>query len=116
MRNGIRRIELLDNQCCAVDAARKSISFLAERICGKCTPCREGIVTLLDALTRIATGKGAAADLDLLQETAEVMQDCSLCAVGAAAPNPIISAMRYFKPDYEAHINGRQCPSGACKK
>jgi TPP-dependent indolepyruvate ferredoxin oxidoreductase alpha subunit len=106
----------MDDQTCMVDVARYFISFLTEESCGKCTPCREGLRTSLDVLNRITQGKGSPADIDQLQEIAEVMQDCCLCALGTSAPNPVLSTLRYFKAEYDAHIKDHQCPGGVCKE
>jgi NADH-quinone oxidoreductase subunit F len=107
---------VMDDQTCMVDVARYFISFLTEESCGKCNPCREGLRTSLDTLERITQGKGVPGDLDLLQEMAEVMQDCCLCALGTSAPNPVLSTIRYFKDEYEAHIKEHRCPGGVCKE
>jgi NADH:ubiquinone oxidoreductase subunit F (NADH-binding)/(2Fe-2S) ferredoxin/NAD-dependent dihydropyrimidine dehydrogenase PreA subunit len=107
---------VMDDQTCMVDVARYFISFLTEESCGKCTPCREGLRTSLDVLNRITQGKGSPADIEQLQEIAEVMQDCCLCALGTSAPNPVLSTLRYFKAEYDAHIKDHQCPGGVCKE
>ncbi|NLT66115.1 MAG: 4Fe-4S binding protein [Acidobacteria bacterium] len=106
---------VMDDQTCMVDVARYFISFLTEESCGKCTPCREGLRTSLETLERITQGKGVPEDLDLLQEIADVMQDCCLCALGTSASNPVLSTLRYFRDEYDAHIHLRQCPGGICK-
>ncbi len=107
---------VMDDQTCMVDIARYFIAFLTEESCGKCTPCREGLRTMLDTLERITQGKGTAGDLQQLQEMAEVMQDCCLCALGTSAPNPVLSTLHYFKDEYEAHIKEHRCPGGVCKE
>jgi NADH:ubiquinone oxidoreductase subunit F (NADH-binding)/(2Fe-2S) ferredoxin/NAD-dependent dihydropyrimidine dehydrogenase PreA subunit len=107
---------VMDDQTCMVDVARYFISFLTEESCGKCTPCREGLRTSLDTLERITQGKGVPGDLERLQEMAEVMQDCCLCALGTSAPNPVLSTIRYFKDEYDAHIKEHRCPGGVCKE
>jgi NADP-reducing hydrogenase subunit HndC len=106
---------VMDNETCMVDVARYFIAFLAEESCGKCVPCREGLRTSLDALTRITEGKGTEKDVELLHEIGAVMQDCCLCALGTSAPNPVLSTLRYFKQEYEAHIKDHVCPAGVCK-
>jgi ferredoxin len=106
----------MDDQTCMVDVARYFISFLTEESCGKCSPCREGLRSSLDILDRITQGKGSDGDVELLQEVAEVMQDCCLCALGTSAPNPVLSTIRYFKDEYDAHIKNHQCPGGVCKE
>jgi NADH:ubiquinone oxidoreductase subunit F (NADH-binding)/(2Fe-2S) ferredoxin/NAD-dependent dihydropyrimidine dehydrogenase PreA subunit len=107
---------VMDDQTCMVDVARYFIAFLTEESCGKCTPCREGLRTSLDILTRITQGKGTPSDIEQLQEISEVMQDCCLCALGTSAPNPVLSTLRYFKEEYDAHIKNHQCPGGVCKE
>ena len=107
---------VMDDQTCMVDVARYFIAFLTEESCGKCTPCREGLRTSLETLERITQGKGKPGDLDQLQEIAEVMQDCCLCALGTSASNPVLSTIRYFKEEYDAHIRDHVCPGGVCKE
>ncbi len=107
---------VMDEQTCMVDVARYFIAFLTEESCGKCTPCREGLKTMLDVLTRIGDGKGRMEDLGLLEEMGAVMQDCCLCALGTSAPNPVLSTLQYFRHEYEAHIRDKKCPGGVCKE
>jgi NADH:ubiquinone oxidoreductase subunit F (NADH-binding) len=107
---------VMDEQTCMVDVARYFISFLTEESCGKCTPCREGLKTMLDTLNRITEGKGKPEDIQLLKEMGEVMQDCCLCALGTSAPNPVLSTLEYFQKEYEAHIHDKKCPGGVCKE
>lgn len=107
---------VMDDQTCMVDVARYFISFLTEESCGKCVPCREGLRSSLDILNRITKGKGTAEDLELLQEIAEVMQDCCLCALGTSATNPVLSTIHYFKNEYDAHIKEHRCPAGVCSE
>jgi NADH:ubiquinone oxidoreductase subunit F (NADH-binding)/(2Fe-2S) ferredoxin/ferredoxin len=105
-----------DDRTCMVEAARFFIEFLTEESCGKCVPCREGLRHSMDVLTRVTQGRGRAEDLATLEEIGEVMQDCCLCALGTSAPNPVISTLRYFRDEYDAHIHHRVCPAGACKE
>jgi NADH:ubiquinone oxidoreductase subunit F (NADH-binding)/(2Fe-2S) ferredoxin/NAD-dependent dihydropyrimidine dehydrogenase PreA subunit len=107
---------VMDDETCMVDVARYFISFLTEESCGKCVPCREGLKTSLDALERITQGKGSPQDVDLLHEIGQVMQDCCLCALGTSAPNPVLSTIRYFRDEYDAHIKDHVCPAGICKE
>ena len=107
---------VMDDETCMVDVARYFIAFLAEESCGKCVPCREGLRTSLDALTRVTEGKGTENDVELLYEIGAVMQDCCLCALGTSAPNPVLSTLRYFRQEYEAHIKDHVCPAGVCKE
>ncbi len=107
---------VMDDQTCMVDVARYFISFLTEESCGKCTPCREGLRTSLEVLERITQGRGRPEDVDLLKEVGEIMQDCCLCALGTSAPNPVLSTIRYFSDEYDAHIRQHVCPAGVCKQ
>ncbi len=105
-----------DEQTCMVEAARFFIDFLTEESCGKCVPCREGLRSSMDVLTRITQGQGRPDDTDVLHEIGEVMQDCCLCALGTSAPNPVLSTIRYFRDEYDAHIFHKVCPAGVCKE
>jgi NADH:ubiquinone oxidoreductase subunit F (NADH-binding) len=82
--------------------------------CGKCTACREGTRRLVEILDRISHGQGAPADLDLLAEVAEAVKGSSLCGLGQTAPNPVLSTLRYFREEYEAHVVDHRCPAGKC--
>jgi len=105
---------VMDEHTCMVDVARYFIAFLTEESCGKCVPCREGLRTSLETLSRITEGLGKPEDVNLLCEISEVMQDCCLCALGTSAPNPVLSTIRYFKDEYDAHIRDHVCPAGMC--
>jgi NADH:ubiquinone oxidoreductase subunit F (NADH-binding)/(2Fe-2S) ferredoxin len=104
-----------DDHACMVDAARYFIEFLTEESCGKCVPCREGLRSCAEVLSRITQGKGRPEDVALLEEVAQVMKDCCLCALGTSAPDPVLTTIRYFKDEYDAHIEKHVCPAGACK-
>jgi len=106
---------VMDEDDCMVDVARYFLNFLSEESCGKCIPCREGIRQMLNILNRICDGEGRTGDIELLEELSEVVRDASLCALGQTAPNPVLSTIRYFKDEYEAHIKERRCPARACK-
>jgi NADH:ubiquinone oxidoreductase subunit F (NADH-binding)/(2Fe-2S) ferredoxin len=106
---------VMDDRTCMVDVARYFIGFLTEESCGKCTPCREGLRCSLDILTRITEGKGDESDIAVLEEMGGVMQDTCLCALGISAPNPVVSTLRYFRDEYDAHIRDHRCPAGVCK-
>jgi NADH-quinone oxidoreductase subunit F len=95
--------------------AKYFVSFLEGESCGKCLPCREGLQQMRDILTRIAEGKGKKGDITLLKELAELLQDAALCALGSQASNPVLSTLKHFHKEYEAHINRKQCPAGVCK-
>ncbi len=106
---------VMDEDTCMVDVAKYFLDFLTDESCGKCTPCREGIRQMLKILTNISKGKGREGDLELLEELAESTRDASLCALGGSAPNPVLSTIRYFRDEYEAHIKDRKCPAFVCK-
>lgn len=106
---------VMDEGTCMVDLAKYFISFTMEESCGKCTPCREGTKRLFEILTDISQGKGTEKDLIALEELALYVKDVSLCGLGGTAPNPILTALRYFKDEYLAHIVERRCPAGVCK-
>jgi len=106
---------VMDEKTCMVDVARYFTHFLSEESCGKCTPCREGVGRMLEILERICEGKGKSDDIDLLEEMSETILDSSLCALGGTAPNPVLSTIKYFRDEYDAHINDKRCPAGVCK-
>ena len=106
---------VMDDTTCMVDIARYFLNFLASESCGKCVPCREGIYQMLKILNRICAGEGRERDIELLEEIAEVVQMSALCALGQTAPNPVLSTIRYFRDEYEAHIREKRCPAGVCK-
>jgi NADH-quinone oxidoreductase subunit F len=107
-------IIVMDEGTCMVDVAKYFVHFLQEESCGKCLPCREGLKRMGEILDRITEGKGNGEDLSLLEELAEVVADTSLCGLGKTAPNPVLSALRYFRPEFEAHIHQKRCPAGVC--
>ena len=106
---------VMDENTCMVDVAKYFVNFLKDESCGKCTPCREGLIQMHKILTNICEGKGKKADISLLEELSETVIDSSLCQLGATAPNPILTTLRYFKDEYEAHINEKKCPAHVCK-
>jgi NADH:ubiquinone oxidoreductase subunit F (NADH-binding)/(2Fe-2S) ferredoxin/Pyruvate/2-oxoacid:ferredoxin oxidoreductase delta subunit len=106
---------VMDEDTCMVDIARYFIKFLTEESCGKCVPCREGLDRMLDILTDITEGKGKEEDIELLEELGGVIKELSLCALGGTAPNPVLSTLRYFRDEYEAHVRENRCPAGVCK-
>lgn len=105
---------VMDEETCIVDVARFFLNFTRAESCGKCTPCREGIKRMLEILDRIAAGEGKMEDLDLLERTALMVKNSALCGLGQTAPNPILSTLRYFRDEYEAHIKDKRCPAGVC--
>ena len=106
---------VMDEDTCMVDLARYFTKFLTEESCGKCLPCREGLDRMLDILTDITEGRGREGDIELLEELGSLIKETSLCALGNTAPNPVLSTIRYFRDEYEAHINEKRCPAGVCK-
>jgi len=108
-------IVILDEDTCIVDLARYFLNFTTAESCGKCTPCRVGLQSMLDVVRRITEGHGKARDIDTLKMIAEAISDSSLCALGRTAPNPILSTIKYFGDEYEAHISEGTCPSHVCK-
>jgi NADH-quinone oxidoreductase subunit F len=106
---------VMDDTTCMVDVARYFLNFLSDESCGKCIPCREGIHKMLKILNRICAGEGKKGDIELLEEIGAVVQVSALCALGTTAPNPVLSTIRYFRDEYEAHIREKRCPAGVCK-
>jgi len=106
---------VMDESTCMVDVAKYFVKFLTEESCGKCVPCREGLDRMLDILTDITEGNGKPGDIELLEELGGVIKDTALCALGGSAPNPVLSTIKYFREEYEAHINDGKCPAGVCK-
>jgi NADH:ubiquinone oxidoreductase subunit F (NADH-binding)/(2Fe-2S) ferredoxin/NAD-dependent dihydropyrimidine dehydrogenase PreA subunit len=105
---------VMDEGTCMVDVAKYFVHFLQEESCGKCLPCREGLKRMGEILDGITEGKGNEESLPLLEELAEVVADTSLCGLGKTAPNPVLSALRYFRPEFEAHIHQKRCPAAVC--
>lgn len=105
---------VMDEDTCMVDVALYFINFLMEESCGKCVPCREGLLRMGEILTDITKGRGRMEDLDLIQDLSEVLKDASLCGLGQTAPNPVMSTLKYFRDEYEAHIKDHKCPAGVC--
>ncbi len=106
---------VMDEDTCVVDVARYFIDFLCDESCGKCVPCREGLKHMREILTDIVEGKGHEGDIELLQEIASVMATASLCSLGTSAPNPVLTTIKYFRDEYEAHIKEKRCPALVCK-
>ncbi|MCL4425011.1 MAG: NADH-quinone oxidoreductase subunit NuoF, partial [Firmicutes bacterium] len=106
---------VLDEETCMVDLARSFMPLAASESCGKCTPCREGTKRMLEILTKITEGKAVMEDLDKLEHLALVVKDASLCGLGQTAPNPVLTTLRYFHHEYEAHISEKKCPAGVCQ-
>jgi len=106
---------IADEDTCMVDFARYFMHFTQEESCGKCVPCRIGTKAMLSTLERICAGDGQPGDIDYLLELAETIKSSSLCALGQTAPNPVLTTLRYFRDEYEAHINEKRCPARVCK-
>jgi len=106
---------VMDDRNCMVDVAKYFLKFLEGESCGKCTPCREGVLQMRLILDRITEGKGEEKDLGRLEEMGQAIIDGSLCALGGTAPNPVLSTLKYFRDEYEAHIRDKKCPAGVCK-
>ena len=107
---------VMDETTCMVDVARFFLDFTRKESCGKCTYCRIGTTRMLEILTRITQGEGKAGDIEMLEELAVQIKDGSLCGLGQTAPNPVLTTLKYFRDEYEAHIRDKKCPSLYCKK
>jgi NADH-quinone oxidoreductase subunit F len=105
---------VLDETDCMVDIARYFLTFTQDQSCGQCTPCRVGTRRLLEILDRLCAGEGHRDDLEKLEHLAQMVCQGSLCGLGQTAPNPVLTTLRYFRDEYEAHLEGR-CPAGRCK-
>ena len=107
---------VMDEKSCMVDVAKYFTTFLVEESCGKCVPCREGLPRMLEVLTRITEGKGQEGDIELLEEICETLEWGALCGLGTSAANPVLSTIKYFRDEYEAHIRDKKCPAGVCRE
>ena len=107
---------VMDEDTCMVDVAKFFLNFTQSESCGKCTPCREGTKRMLEILTRITEGQGMEGDIELLESLAKNIKETALCGLGQTAPNPVLSTLKYFRHEYEAHINEKRCPAGVCEK
>jgi NAD-dependent dihydropyrimidine dehydrogenase PreA subunit len=105
---------VMDEDTCMVDVAKFFLDFTQNESCGKCTPCREGTKRMLEILDRITCGKGVEGDIEKLERLADTVQKASLCGLGQCAPNPVLSTIRHFRDEYEAHIRDKHCPAGVC--
>ncbi len=106
---------VVDDTTCMIDLARFFLQFTQDESCGKCVPCRLGTKRMLEILERITEGDGREEDLDLLDELAHYIIDGTLCALGGTAPNPVLTTLRYFRDEFEAHVREKRCPAGRCK-
>ena len=107
---------VMDDTTCMVEVARFFLDFTQRESCGKCTFCRIGTKRMLEVLTRLTQGEGKEGDIELLEELANRVKNTSLCGLGQTAPNPVLTTLRYFRSEYEAHINNRKCPAHHCQK
>lgn len=107
---------VMDETTCMVDMARFFLDFTQKESCGKCTFCRIGTKRMLEILTRITEGEGKEGDIELLEQLAYQIKDSSLCGLGQTAPNPVLTTIKYFRHEYEAHIRDKKCPAHSCKK
>jgi len=106
---------VMDEDNCMVDIAKFFLEFTVDESCGKCTPCRVGTKRLYELLTKITDGKGTMEDLDKMEELCYMIKNSSLCGLGQTAPNPVLSTLKYFRDEYEAHVREKTCPAGVCK-
>ncbi len=106
---------VMDEDNCMVDVARFFLEFTQDESCGKCPPCRIGTKRMLEILNRICDGKGEEGDIERLEQLALGIKSAALCGLGQTAPNPVLSTIRYFRDEYEAHIKQKKCPAGVCK-
>ena len=106
---------VMDEDNCMVDIARFFLDFTVDESCGKCTPCRIGTRRMLEILQRITNGQGKDGDIERLENLAQNIKNTALCGLGQTAPNPVLSTLRYFRHEYEAHIYEKRCPAGHCQ-
>jgi NADH:ubiquinone oxidoreductase subunit F (NADH-binding) len=107
---------VMDENTCMVDVAKFFLNFLRDESCGKCISCREGTQRMWEIVTDITEGKGKKEDLEFLEALAKATRDASMCGLGQTAANPVLSTIRHFRDEYEAHITDKKCPAGICKE
>ena len=107
---------VMDNHTCMVEVARFFMHFTQNESCGKCVPCREGTKRMLEILERIVAGEGRDGDIELLEELSDTISNTALCGLGKSAPNPVVSTIKNFRDEYEAHVYNKTCPAGQCQK
>jgi len=107
---------VMDEKTCMVDIAKYFLTFLEGESCGKCVPCREGVKRMREILSGITEGRGSDGDIELLERLSAALMDSCLCALGTTAPNPVLTTIKYFRDEYEAHIKEKRCPAGVCKE
>ena len=106
---------VMDDTKCMVNLAKFYLGFTVDESCGKCTPCRIGTQRMLEILTKITEGNGEDGDIEKLEKLANTIKKASVCGLGQTAPNPVLSTIKYFRDEYEAHIKDKKCPAGECK-
>jgi len=106
---------IMDERSCMVDVAKYFMDFCMDESCGKCVPCRVGTAQMFRMLERICNGTGSEQDLALLEELCPMVRETSLCGLGQSASNPVLSTLRYFRHEYDAHIREHRCPAGVCE-
>jgi len=105
----------MDDETCMVDIARFFMEFTQDESCGKCTPCRVGTLRILEILERICAGKGVEGDIETLEMLCAQIKSTALCGLGQGAPTPVISTLKHFRDEYEAHIKEKRCPAKVCR-
>ena len=106
---------VMDEDTCMVSMAKFFLDFTAKESCGKCVHCRIGTKRMQEILTRIVSGEGREGDIELLEELCNAVRDGALCGLGQTAPNPVLTALKYFRDEFEAHIREKRCPAHACE-
>jgi NADH:ubiquinone oxidoreductase subunit F (NADH-binding) len=104
----------MDQDTCMVDIARYFLDFTQRESCGQCIPCRLGTRQMFKILDDITKGEGRSGDIDILVELSDAIKRSSICGLGKTAPNPVLTTLRYFRDEYEAHIHENRCPAGVC--
>ena len=107
---------VMDENTCMVDVSKYFLNFLRDESCGKCLSCREGTQRMWEIVTDITEGKGKEGDMEFLETLARATRDASMCGLGQTASNPVLSTIRYFRNEFEAHIKDKKCPAGVCKE
>ena len=113
---GSGAVIVMDDSRDMVESLLRLSYFYQHESCGQCTPCREGTKRMLEILNRITEGQGAESDIDLLETLAKNVKLTALCGLGQTAPNPVLSTLKYFRDEYEAHIKEKRCPAGVCEQ
>jgi len=107
---------VMDEDTCMVDVSKFFLQFTNDESCGKCVSCRDGSEALLEVITRISKGEGQEGDVEFIEELSNTVKDASMCGLGQSLPNPVLSTIKYFREEYEAHIKEKKCPANVCKK